>query len=450
MDTRPRRVAGLALAFFLAACTAQVAAPRPSDTPAASPSPTPRVNLSNDTLYVRSLTNSAASAVIVLDAHTGRTMQTYPDAVMSPDRKTLFWMARAGGATQTIVHVVDVTNARELRSFPVDGNLIPATVEAGRGVVTPQGDHLVLTNSPYRTEAGWITKVVLVDTTTGKVDAATELKGEVTYGFAAIAPDARSLLVNQYGEGSTGLRIFDTASGTLLPAGALGAAPARSQNGFRSAGVLSPDGRWLFSINAGDLLAYGPTDTPFVLAVDLVGKRAQRIALPIEQKTWDFEKYLLWSLAVTPDGTGVYAVNPALGVIDELDVRAMRVRRTAQITVSAAADARLVALWQALFPAADAKRYITGGAVLSPDGRTIYAAGMKGVAVIDRETLGSRMWEATHEFDHLALAPDGARLYATSNTDSKIMIIDTRDGASLGTLATPSYAQAILRIDPRD
>jgi DNA-binding beta-propeller fold protein YncE len=75
---------------------------------------------------------------------------------------------------------------------------------------------------------------------------------------------------------------------------------------------------------------------------------------------------------------------------------------------------------------------------------------MKGVAVIDRETLGSRMWETTHEFDHLALAPDGARLYATSNTDSKIMIIDTRDGASLGTLATPSYAQAILRIDPRD
>ena len=334
MDMRPRRVVVLALAFLLAACTAQVAAPRPSDTPAEPPSPTLRANRSSDVLYVRSLTNTAASSVVVLDARTGQTIKTYPDAAMSPDRSTLFWTARADGATQTTVHVVDATNARELRSFTVEGNLIPATVEAGRGVVTLQGDHLVLTNSPYRTEAGWITKIVVVDTTTGKTDAATELKGEVTYGFAGIAPDARSLLVNQYGEGSTGLRIFDTTSQTLLPVGALGAAPVRSQNGFRSAGMLSPDGRWLFSIDAGDLLVSGPTDTPFVLAVDLVGKRAQRIALPIDQKTWDFEKYLLWSLAVTQDGTGVYAVNPALGVINELDVREMRVRRTAQITVS--------------------------------------------------------------------------------------------------------------------
>ena len=96
---------------------------------------------------------------------------------------------------------------------------------------------------------------------------------------------------------------------------------------------------------------------------------------------------------------------------------------------------------------AEAKRYITGGALLSPDGRSIYASGIKGVAVIDRETLASRMWETTHEFDNMALSPDGRRLYATSNAEAKIFIIDTADGASLGTFAAPSYAQAILRVD---
>src|SRR6266545_6354549 len=150
MRIRPRRVAMLALAFLLVACAAQTAAPRPTDLPAGSPTPTatPVVNRTSDVLYVRSLTNSAASSIVVIDARTGRTVRTYLDAVMSPDRGTLFWTARAAGAAQTVVHVVDVAGARELRSFTVGGDLLPATVEAGRGVITPRGDRLVLTNSP--------------------------------------------------------------------------------------------------------------------------------------------------------------------------------------------------------------------------------------------------------------------------------------------------------------
>jgi len=450
MSAHPRRVVTLSLAFVLAACVTQAAAPRPSDPPVRSTEPTASAraaNLSSDVLFIRSVTNDAASNIVVIDARTGEKIRSYPDAVISPDRSTLFWTARANGAAQTVVHVVDVTTARELRSITVDGNLLPATIDAGGGVITSRGDRLVLTNSPYRTEAGWIRKIVVVDTSTGAIESVVELKGELTYGFAAIAPGGQSVLVNEYGQGATGLRVLDSASRTLLPASALGAAPARSSYGFRSAGTISPDGRWLFSIDAGDVLSYQPTDTPFLLAIDLDGRRAQRIGLPLEQKTWDFEKYLIWSMAVTPDGTGVYVVNPALGVIDEIDLREMRVRRTAQITVGAAGEDRPAALWRAVFPVAEAKRYITGGALLSPDGRSIYASGTKGVAVIDRETLASRMWETTHEFDNMALSPDGRRLYATSNAEAKIFIIDTADGASLGTFAAPSYAQAILRVD---
>jgi len=127
----------------------------------------------------------------------------------------------------------------------------------------------------------------------------------------------------------------------------------------------------------------------------------------------------------------------------------MSVRRTAQITVSRADDDALSALSRFLFPVANAKRYVTSGALLSPDERTIYAAGFKGVAAIDRGTLTSRVWAGEREFDNLAISPDGARLYAADNQASKIAILDTRDGSTLGTLATPSYAQAILRVDPR-
>jgi hypothetical protein len=452
MDIRPRRVAASALALLLISCAAQVAAPRPSDVPVASAQPTAsprRTNLTSDVLQIRSLTNSAASEIVVIDARTGDKMRAYTDAVMSTDRSTLFWTERVNGAAQTKVHVAEAATGRDLRAFTLEGNLLPATVESGRGVITSDGKHLVLTNSPYQLSEGWVTKIVLVDTSTGAVKTQAELRSASTYTFVAIAPDGGSIFLNQYGEGATSLRVFDVATASLLPAGALGNAPNRSQNGFRTSGVTSKDGRWLFALDGGDLLAYGATDTPFILAVDLMAKRTQRIALPIEQKSWDFEKYLLWSLVVTADGNTAYAVNPALGVVDELDLQEMSLRRAAQITVSRAGNDSLAALGRLLLPVANAKRYVTSGALLSPDERTIYAAGFKGVAAIDRETLTSRVWAGDREFDNLAISPDGARLYAADNQASKIAILDARDGSSLGTLPTPSYAQAILRVDPR-
>ena len=417
-----------------------------SDQPTASPR---RTNLTSDVLQIRSLTNSAASEIVVIDARTGDKLRAYTDAVMSTDRSTLFWTERINGAAQTKLHIAEATTGRDLRTFTLEGNLLPATVESGRGVITTDAKHLVLTNSPYQLAEGWVTKVVLVDTSTGVVKTQAELRSASTYTFVAIAPDGGSIFLNQYGDGATSLRVFDVATASLLPAGALGNAPNRSQNGFRSSGVTSRDGRWLFALDGGDLLAYGTTDTPFILAVDLIAKRTQRIALPIEQKSWDFEKYLLWSLVVTTDGNTAYAVNPALGVIDELDLQKMSLRRTAQITISRAGNDALAALGRLLFPVANAKRYVTSGALLSPDERTIYAAGFKGVAAIERETLSSRVWAGDREFDNLAISPDGARLYAADNQASKIAILDTRDGSSLGTLPTPSYAQAILRVDPR-
>ena len=122
MDTRPRRVAASTLAFVLVSCAAQVAAPRPSDTPVASIEPTASsrpTNLTNDVLQIRSLTNSAASEIVVIDARTGDKMRAYTDAVMSADKSTLLWTERINGAAQTKIHVSEAATGRELRSFVV-------------------------------------------------------------------------------------------------------------------------------------------------------------------------------------------------------------------------------------------------------------------------------------------------------------------------------------------
>jgi DNA-binding beta-propeller fold protein YncE len=297
-------------------------------------------------------------------------------------------------------------------------------------------------------EGEWLTRLAVVNTESGRIETSAEFRGTSTYGFLGLAPDGSAVALDQRGEGGTRTRIFDVKTNSLVdPIG-----PALVQKGFATLPAFSPDGRWLFRFDAGDIVSSSSTDlgedTPYVVALDLVDRRTVKIALPKEHKSSDFEKYLLWSLALTPDGSTLYAVNPALGIVDEIDARQMSLRRTGQITVSRADHGALARLGGLLFPSADAKRYVVGGAVLSPDRRVLYAAAHDGISVVDTVTLGSRqVWQTKHWFDYLALSADGSRLYAIDNANSALVMIDTRDGTSLGEIKLSAYAPAIVRID---
>jgi DNA-binding beta-propeller fold protein YncE len=301
----------------------------------------------------------------------------------------------------------------------------------------------------------------VVDTSSGATEATLDQKGQTIYGVIAISPDGRSLYLNQLGAGTIRIRVFDVPSSTLLPATAIDDG-GRTQNGFRTPGVFSPDGRWMYALDAGNPTTNctstdGPAcipnaSPPYVLALDLVSRRAQKVLLPRDQVSADFEKYLLWSVAVAPDGGSVYAINPALGVIDELDARQLTLRRTAQITVSRTDSGALAALARSFFPIAEAKRYITGVALMSADGARIYAAATKGIAVVGATgSFSSAVWQPDGEFDAFALSADGARLYAVSNANGALTIVATRDGAKLGELKSPAPGQVtvtILHVEP--
>jgi DNA-binding beta-propeller fold protein YncE len=460
MKIRPKRVVVLALAFLLAACSAEVATPRPSERPTETPSPTasPRpTNAANDVIYLRSVASGGVANILAIDARTGATLRSLPDGSPSFDRATLFATEDANGSTQTIVRRLDIGSGRELGLFTLDRTYHAIWTEGGQTALSRDGHRLVLSISPYQQSGDWVTGFRVVDAGSGATEATLDLKGKSTYGFVAISSDGRSLYLNQFGEGAAGLRVFDVPSSTLLPATAV--AGAVSQSGFRAAAAFSPDGRWMFSLDAGSPTSYcaswdGPRCTPkadeqpYFIALDLVSRRFLTVPLPMEQRSTDFEKYLLWSVAVAPDGATAYAINPALGVIDEIDTRQLTMRRTSSITVSRADQGLLAAVGRFFFPVADAKRYITSGALLSPSGDRIYAAGSKGIAVVNTSDLSSRAaWQAEAEFDALALTADGERLYAVSNANGKIAIIATRDGSKLGELKIPAFGQTIIRID---
>jgi DNA-binding beta-propeller fold protein YncE len=434
-----RRRSALALLLVLASCGAQVAAPR-GDSPTAQRSAAGE--LAPDVLYVRQSGNGQTALISVIDARSGAVLRALPNGVVSADRSTLYRTELLNGGGQTRVSATDLATGRETRTFAIDGAFRMLTNIDGPAGLTPDGRWLVLTRDTIKLGDQWVTGFAVVNAATGAVSGRVEFKSASTYTYAGVAPNAASVFLQEQGDAAIRLRVWDFTTSAFLPDSAIGAQWDGRQAGFATAPIATPDGKALAWLDTGK------SSAPVVRVLDLMTRRVATIALPDGQRSDDFEKYLLWSLALSRDGTTLYAVNPALGFIDELFLRAGLLNRTNRINVTRASDGALAALARSLFPVAEAKRYIRGGAVLSLDGRTLYAAGTKGIAVIDVATLGSRMtWATDSSFDSFALSPDGARLYGISDQLGKIRVVRTSDGAVLGELKPASYPGEIVRVD---
>lgn len=440
MAVRSGRVAVLTTAFLLVACGTQALAPRES-TPLASPSVSPpRTNASADLVYLRMPGSAGMGSIVAIDARTGTKLREMKDGVFSADGSRLHWAESVSGATQTVLHTTDFATGKELGSFTVDAGYHTLYADNAPAGLSSDGRLLVVWGGePYKLNGDWITRFGVVDLREGTLVSRVELSGQSTFGYTGIAPDGSKLYLTQFGEGTIRQRVYDLRANTLLPDGALGIEKDLRPLGFRGSPLASADGRWIFTLNS----IQGAMST-FVLGLDIATGRAFRVVLP-KQYTADWEKELLWSLALSPDGKTLYALNPGLGLANEIDVEREEVRRIGRLAMHM--DGRS-ALAQILLPIAEAKRYLRTGALVSPDGRAIYVIGDKGLFVIDTATLAVReKWSPDEMFGSLALSPDGARLYAIHGEANIIAIIDARTGKSLGALRTPNWVQSIVRIE---
>jgi DNA-binding beta-propeller fold protein YncE len=436
---RLHRRPALVLLLVLASCGVQVAAPRGE-----SPRPTPAAagELAPDAIYLRQAGDLTRALISVIDVRTGAVLRALPGGAVSADRTTVYATEHLNGASQTRIRAIDLASGAEARSFTIDGAFSTFVSNDGPAGLSADGRWLVLSRGPIKLGDQWVTGFAVVNTATGGVSGRVEFKSTSAFAPVGVAPDGAVLFVQQQGEGSTRLRVWDLAASGFLPDDAIGTQWDGRQRGFATGPQATADGKWLAWLDVGDRSA------PSVRLLDLATKRVTSIALPDAQRSDEFEKYLLWSLATSRDGSMLYALNPALGFIDELDLRAGSLRRTNRINVTHASDSGLASFARSVFPVAEAKRYIRGGALLSLDGRTLYAAGTKGIAVIDVATLGSRtVWAADSSFDSFALSPDGLRLYGTSDQTGKVRVVRTSDGAVLGEIKPASYPDQVVRVD---
>jgi hypothetical protein len=202
--------------------------------------------------------------------------------------------------------------------------------------------------------------------------------------------------------------------------------------GTARAQVMAPDGRRLYTLYTRDATATEPAEA-FVHVLDLDAETASCVDLPPE-----FATNPLGAVAVSPSGSQLYVVAPAVGAIAELDTHALTIGRTGTVALppgGVGATARATATEATLYVSVDnqiapvalddlraddwaAAPGVITGIQPATDESVLYVSLVDRVLVVDPRTLAPRRELAvptttdTAPVDHLApalppITPDG-------------------------------------------
>jgi hypothetical protein len=161
------------------------------------------------------------------------------------------------------------------------------------------------------------TEIAIVHAETTAIVHRLRLDGD--FEVDAVSADGRRLFLIQHLDDSRYLvRLYDLRGERLVANPLRAKGEDRIMAGLAWSGVASPDGRWLLTLYLNTSL-----DQAFVHALDLVSSEAVCIDLP--SGAGDLALLKRYALKLSPDARTLYAANPALGVVAEIDLPARRV-----------------------------------------------------------------------------------------------------------------------------
>jgi len=255
-----------------------------------------------------------------------------------------------------------------------------------------------------------------------------EIAGTFTYD--AVSPDGSTIYVIEHlaapPEGHYQVRAVDVVSGALktgviVDKTNIGEAMA----GWPVAQLRREDGLVL--------TLYRGAEHPFIHALDSVQGFAVCIDLPATP-TADGDAELDWGLAASADGGTVYAANASLGLVVDIDPAQLVVRRTAR--VEAARSAAIVLAKLGGTEGGPVARRV----IVSPDGTTLYAAGSGGILAIGLPAMaGIGQYLVGQRVDAIGLTRDGRTLFALLHAGGRIVELDGRTGAVVGSVPGGGY-----------
>jgi len=382
-------------------------------------------------LYMATSTQSS-QLVNVIDTRSRTVERTLPSGTPSPDWTHLYVVQETAlldlnPQTGAVRHTLQMRGPFQLP---------PATISGLPGGLSPDGRWLVLEafDAPNNTAPPIATHFLLVDTSYANPSKQIDLAGQ--FEFDAVSNDGQRVYMIQYlSSDSYHVRMFNVATGHLDPTIVFDKTDGNTaMAGLKVSGVASRDGHWLYSLyirkNQGAFIHALSLDGPIAFCLDLPGPGYA-----------SSEDGFHWALALSADGSHLYATNGAMGLIADLDSSngAPNLTRTVHI----AAPRQTASLIQGV----EAKGFGANGAVVTPDGRTLVTSGATGVIWIDTDTLhvtGRQLTSWT--VWSLALSPNGDELYAVNDTGMIAEVSMAGTHAASTFAGGPGQPMALIRV----
>jgi hypothetical protein len=352
-------------------------------------------------LYEAASTQSA-QLVSVIDSRSHSVERSLPLGTPSPNWTHLY-SVNARTLVDTDPHTGATLHSVQL---PGDFQLPMATLSGVPGGLAQNGHWLVL--EAFDSTAGSVpsgSHLLLVDTSYSQAIRRVDLPGY--FQFDAVSNDGQWIYLIQFVFDTTEyhVRRYDMGAGQLDPTIIFDKSDgSAAMTGLRLSGVASPDGHWLYSLYARQdksaFIHVLSLDAPIAFCIDLPG--SGYAANPDSFQ---------WSLALSRDGSHLYAANGAMEAVVDVNTAAYgpSITRIVRVASTGSADSLFAQNVQA-------KEFGANGSVLSPDGRTLVMSGSTGVVWVDASTLHAQSRQLTDwKVWSLALSPDGSKLYVVND-----------------------------------
>jgi hypothetical protein len=326
----------------------------------------------------------------------------FSDAVPSMDWSSVVQAVPDGETTR--IEAFDTTSGEELWSRPVpEGLEVKAVAEDGRAAVLGEPRR----GGTY--PVGRSTTRFVIVPSGGEARTIT-LDGN--FEPEAFSTDGGSLFVIEYipPRAPTAYRVrrLDLRTGEVGGVYTVDEELQTAMQGTARIQTASPDGRRLYTLYSlegadGDLHS-------FVHVLSLDEQWAHCVDLPSDFRT---VKERAVAMSVSPDGRDLYVADALTGEVAEIDTQALRVTRTAELTLG---------------PWGRDPAHAAGG----PNGM-LYVGSGTGLHAIDATTFAAgRSWDFEQPIMGLQAGSDGERLYV--GLPDRIAVIDTASGRGLETL----------------
>lgn len=346
---------------------------------------------------------STSQQLSVIDSRSHSVELNMPLGTPSPDWTHLYTVDG-----DTLVDLNPQTGAvRHKLQLPGHYQLPPATISGVPGGLSPNGHWLVLQSFDGKPNSlPSESHLLLVDTSYVKKPQRIDLSGY--FQFDAVNDGGgRVYLIEYITSTQYDVRFYNVTGpiGSLDPTVVFDKSDGlAAMAGSRLSGVASQDGQWLYSVYMR------PNKSAFIHMLSLENPIAFCVDLPGSGYATNPDEFH-WSIALSPDGSHIYAANGPMGIVSDVYTGREglpRVSRTVHIANGQSASI--------IAQDVQAKELGSNAAAVSPDGRTLVIAGKTGLVWIDTASLKAydrqladwRVWS-------LGMSPDGTTLYAVND-----------------------------------